>query len=67
VTQKFDDRLQELERILVGKGFKRGTTAQAKAIAFIIEHQETLQDIIAERKGPEPSGGLMPNFQKNEK
>jgi hypothetical protein len=47
--EKFDDRLQELERILVGKGFKRGTTAQAKAIAFIVENMEELQAIIAER------------------
>jgi hypothetical protein len=43
-------RVAELERILVLKGYRRGATAQARAISFVIENQAVLEEIIAKHQ-----------------
>jgi hypothetical protein len=48
--EQIEDRLKEIERILIGKGHLRAATKQGAAIAFIVEHLETLQEMIEERK-----------------
>jgi hypothetical protein len=44
------DRVRELERVLIGKSDIRATTRQGRAISFLVENLETLQEIIAEHK-----------------
>ena len=44
------DRVRELERVLIGKSHIRATTRQGRAISFLVENLETLQEIIAARK-----------------
>jgi hypothetical protein len=44
--ESIEDRLREIERILIGKGHMRASTKQGKAIAFVIEHQAELEKLI---------------------
>jgi len=48
--ESLEDRLKEVERVLVGKGHLRATTKQGAAIAFVVEHLETLKRIVAEHQ-----------------
>lgn len=43
-----EKRLDDLENINVMRGLGRAWTKQAKAIAFIIEHQEAFEKLIQE-------------------
>jgi hypothetical protein len=48
--EQIEDRLREIERILIAKGHLRATTKQGQAITFLCENLETLQEIVAARK-----------------
>jgi hypothetical protein len=48
--EALQDRVREIERVMVRKGIRRGTTAQAKAIRFVIDHQDALQAIVGDWK-----------------
>jgi hypothetical protein len=42
---QIEDRLREVERVLIGKGHMRATK-QAKAINFVVENMEALQALV---------------------
>ena len=44
--EQIEDRLREVERILIGKGHLRAATKQGAAINFVVEHLETLQELV---------------------
>jgi hypothetical protein len=48
-------RVAELERILVFKGYRRGATAQARAINFVIQNIDVLEQMIAEYRERNPA------------
>jgi hypothetical protein len=56
------ERVEALERINVLRGHAKGNTRQARAIAFIVENMEALQELVEKSNGHHPatSNGQLP-------
>jgi hypothetical protein len=48
--ERIEDRLREIERVLIAKGHIRATTRQGKAIAYLVENLDVLREIVAKHK-----------------
>lgn len=44
--ESVEDRLREIERILIGKGHMRASTKQAKAINLICDNMELFESLV---------------------